>query len=75
MPFALDVCGLIEREGAYLLKRFATQYSLRTAVPYTYALSLARRRVSTALHIGIARQLLLRVGDDNCSHASPVAWP
>ena len=57
-PFALDVCGVVDSEAASLLKRFSTRQAERMCRPYSYVLSLARRRISTALHIGVARQLL-----------------
>ncbi len=57
LPFAVDVCGIVESSGSLLLRRFATRYSTRLSLPYSYALSLCRRRISLAIQLGVARQL------------------
>jgi hypothetical protein len=60
-PFAVDVCGVVDGAAASLLKRFSSRQAGRTRRAYSYVLSLSRRRISTALHIGIARQFLSAV--------------
>jgi len=57
IAFAVDVCGMVEASATLLLQNLATFYSKRTLRPFSYALSLCRRRVSLAIQLGVARQL------------------
>ncbi len=57
-PFAMDVCGVVDDKAAHLLRRFSTRQAERTGRAYSYILALARRRISTALQVGISTQIL-----------------
>ena len=57
IPFALDVCGVIDLAALYLLSTFASAYSKNLSKSYVYALHICRRRISFALQTGISRQL------------------
>jgi hypothetical protein len=57
IPFALDVCGAADKDGWDLLQRLSHKWSEHMGKPYAYALSLARRRISFAVQLGVSRQL------------------
>jgi hypothetical protein len=57
LPFAIDVCGVTDTSGWQLINRLAERYSLRQGRPYSVSVSLLRRKLSFALHLGIAKQL------------------
>ena len=57
MPFAVDVCGLIDWAAVSLLKRIACKYSEITLKSYAECVSIVRRRISFAIQSGVARQL------------------
>jgi len=57
IPFSLDVLGNMEQKAVLLLKRLASAYASLYSMPYSYVLSLFRRRVSVALQRGIAKQM------------------
>jgi hypothetical protein len=63
MPFAMDTTGLIEREAAELLERLAYQYAERQSKSYAEAISILRRRISFAVQLGVARQLVSAKSD------------
>ena len=58
VPFAADVCGIITTDASHLLRRFASNLAERMSRPYSYAMSLCRRRISFAIQHGVATQLL-----------------
>jgi hypothetical protein len=57
-PFVLDCCGIIHSDAWKLLRRFASGYSDQTMRPYSQCCTILRRRISFALHLGIAHQLV-----------------
>ena len=57
-PFSADVCGIIHQDGSTLISQCALAYSNLAVKPYSYAVSLFRRRVSFAIKLGAARQLV-----------------
>ena len=61
VAFSVDVCGTIDVDGFELLSRMASAYAYNSSSPITYALSIFRRRISFAIQLGVARQLLRAV--------------
>jgi hypothetical protein len=57
-PFAVDVFGSMGAESMVFIKRLASAFALASSQLYSYCLSLCYRRVSFALQLGLARQLL-----------------
>ena len=57
-PFVLDCCGIIHSDAWRLLQRFAHGYSTQTSKPYSQCIAICRRKISFALHLGIAHQLV-----------------
>ena len=58
LPFAMDTTGLIEHEGADLIKRLAYQYAEKQSKSYAESVSILRRRISFAVQLGTARQII-----------------
>ena len=58
IPFAADVCGLIDKVAFNLLNRLASSYAALQSKPYSYGLEICKRRLSFAIQLGIARQLI-----------------
>jgi len=58
IPFAVDVCGMMDRRAYNLIKRFASKIASIEARPYSYTLSICLRRISLAIQLGTARQLM-----------------
>ena len=50
--------SIMTAEASSLLKRFASNLAERMCRTYSYAMSLCRRRISFAIQLGGARQLL-----------------
>ena len=57
MPFAVDVCGLVDWTAATLIKRIACKYAEITLKSYAECMNIVRRRISFAIQVGVARQL------------------
>ena len=57
MPFAVDVCGLIDWVAASLIKCIGCKYAENSHKSYSEGVSIVRQRLSFALQVGIARQL------------------
>jgi hypothetical protein len=59
LPFALDVCGIIDASANELIQHIAYHQSKNIlGRSYSEAVSYCRRRISFALHLGVARQLV-----------------
>jgi hypothetical protein len=61
LPFALDVCGLVSTDSYRLLQKFARRSEAQLRRPYSELIASNRRRVSCAIQIGVADQLLNQV--------------
>jgi hypothetical protein len=57
-PFAVDVCGMVDPIAYEMLERFATGIALHENRPYGYVLSYIIQRMSFAIQLGVARQLV-----------------
>jgi hypothetical protein len=58
IPFAVDVCGVIDHAVADLLDKFAHKWAANHGKSFSYAVAIIRRRISCAIQIGVARQLV-----------------
>lgn len=68
LPFAVDVCGMIDKTAAELLQRFASGMAQRQGKTYSYTIALCRRKISFAIQHSVARQLVslhYQSGDDD----------
>jgi hypothetical protein len=57
VPFAVDVCGMLDEAAVGLIELLAIRYAARKGGAPERALSLCRRRISVGLYIGVSRQL------------------
>ena len=57
VPFAADVCGLIDWAAASLIKCIGCKYAEIFHKSYSEGVSIIRQRLSFALQMRIARQL------------------
>jgi len=57
-PFSVDVCGFMDQDASDLLRRFAGRIGQQSGRGFRDALTLCRRRVSFAIQLGVARQLV-----------------
>ena len=55
-PIVLDCCGIIYSDAWRLLQRFAD--SNQTSTPYSKCIAICRCKISFALHLGLAHQLV-----------------
>jgi hypothetical protein len=58
LPFACDVTGVISHTASGLLDRIASSYASRNDVLFGYALNIVRRKISFAIQLGVARQIV-----------------
>jgi hypothetical protein len=58
LPFSVDVCGVADGDAVTLLRRLAARHSASSGRPYSSAVTLCRRRISFAVRVGVASQLL-----------------
>jgi hypothetical protein len=58
IPFAVDVCGVLDQDAFHFLLRIANAYALRNNMTPKYARSIILRRVSFSLQRSIARQII-----------------
>ncbi len=57
-PFAVDVCGIMDQDASDLLQRFAGRIGQQTGRGFNDALNLCKRRLSFAIQLSVARQLV-----------------
>jgi hypothetical protein len=69
-PFSVDVCGMIEGTAALLLNRIACQQAKHSDRPYRDTISFCRRRVSFAIHHGVAKQLVAALSSSTSTMSS-----
>ena len=53
-----EAAGLTEIEAAELMKRLAYQYAEKQSKSYAESVSIVRRRISFAVQLGVARQIV-----------------
>ncbi len=58
IPFAIDVCGILDGQAAKLLSRFSRGYATAYGQTNSWARAICHQRVSFALQLAIARQLI-----------------
>ena len=58
IPFAVDVCGVLDQDAFHFLLRITNAYALRNNMTPKYARSIILRRVSFSLQRSIARQII-----------------
>jgi hypothetical protein len=61
---------MVDSQGDDLIKLFATYYAAKQNWPYSYALPILRRKISLAIRLGVARQLLAGLKCTNTVNAS-----
>ena len=57
LPFAIDVCGIMDSRALALLSRLAQAYAAASGLATSHSKSICRRRISMCLQRGIAAQL------------------
>jgi len=57
-PFSADTCGMIDENAAELLKFIASRQARHSGRSYSDVMSSCRKKISFALQLGVARQLL-----------------
>ena len=57
LPFAIDVCGVLDQRAWDLLQRLAEAYAVTVGLDISHSKSCVRRMVSFGLFRGIAAQL------------------
>ena len=63
LPFAIDTCGSLAADARYILSYISYKYSSTTCKPLSAAKYIIVCRISFALHLGIARQLVACFND------------
>ena len=58
LPFAVDVCGMVSQAAYQLLQLFARRGEAHLHRPYSELIATSRRRISCAVQLGVADQLL-----------------
>jgi hypothetical protein len=58
LPFAVDVCGMVSQAAYQLLQLFARRGEAQSHRPYSELIATSRRRISCAVQLGVADQLL-----------------
>jgi len=60
-PFSVDTCGMLDVSAVELLQDIASQRARHTDRSYSDCMSFCRKRISFAIQLGLARQLLASV--------------
>ena len=60
-PFAVDVCGVHDEAAIELIQRLATSYQATSSKPFSMCLSICNRRVSFAIQVAVANQLMVHI--------------
>jgi len=61
LPFSVDTCGMLDVSAVELLQDIASQQARHSDRSYSECMSFCRKRISFALQLGVARQLLASI--------------